>query len=532
MADIFDQISGADFGDIFDQVASGKAKGKSRNLSRESALAQGAQMTQPEASAYAANRAAFAQEGGVPTFGGAKGGDTRKISYTDSGYRPNEKPRSLRDLAKNAVQNVVELPMAPVQMLSSLANAPDTGKAALDIAKAPLGFVPYVAEPVTGKTALENWGENPVYGALTLTALGKGVKGGANALSESRSIPNAAKLTAKIDEGFTKAVRPSVENNRTATQAAEYKANARNAVKEIVLNKDNLNLADADGNPVKGLPRNLEQFRQSIDSTKRQIWKQVEEVNTAAGETGIEIPLNTAAQELQNLTSNPVYTTMEPGTVAYAKQRALALSKQGAFTIDQAQDAITIANQSLKNFYRNPSADTASRAYVDSLVANHLRAGLDSAIDQATGSSAAGPLRKAYGSLKAIEKDVNQRATVDARKNSRGLIDFTDVFTAGELAKALTSFSPEGLAKAGAMAAVKGFIKHLNNPSTHVRRVFGAADKLVSKTSYTPPKGRPLPAKGIQRPPWEGKVNTGGLTQGPSLVYDPSTGTMISVKQR
>lgn len=73
--------------DIREAFASVKIQ-PSRNMARESAIAKGAPMAPREASQYMDNRAAFAADGGVSTFGGKKGGDTRKISYTgDSGAK-------------------------------------------------------------------------------------------------------------------------------------------------------------------------------------------------------------------------------------------------------------------------------------------------------------------------------------------------------------------------------------------------------------------------------------------------------------
>jgi len=466
-------------------------------VTRSAEIGKGAKMSPQEASTYAADRAAFAQQGGVSTFGAKQGGDTRKISYSDTGYRPNQPAKSLKDVARNAVQDVVELPLMPVRMLSDIANSPDTPRTLKDIgvnmARGPLEFVPGVGEMLGGRSATEAWATNPGFGAMTLAggaAIGRGVKAG---MAERRAIPAVEKLTKEVDNSFNKAVRPSVENTRTAAQAAGYTDNARTAVKEIVINKGNYKIVNEHGEAVAGLPQNLDQFRQSIDGTKRAIWKKVEEINSAAGAKGAEVPLQSAVSELQSLRTNPVYSTMEPETVSYAAKRADALSKQRAFTVDQAQDAITLANQSLKNFYRNPSTDTASRAYVDSLIANHLRSNLDAALESATGTPAAAGLRKSYGSLKAIERDVNQRATVDARKNTKGLLDFADVYTAGELVNALASFNPAGIAKAGTMAAVKGYIKKLNDPNTHVKRVFTAADKLVNRVDIQRPTPYSVP---------------------------------------
>lgn len=335
---------------------------------------------------------------------------------------------------------------------------------------------------------------------------------------EKAKLPDLSKFAADIDTGLAKAIRPGVAGNRTATQSANYAEDARTAVNEIVLNKDNLGLVDDFGEAIDDLPKTLPQFRQAIDSTKNSIWQRVEAINAAAGEAGAEVPLRSAVDELNALATKPAYRTMSPETVNYAVDRAKSLGKQGVFSIGDAQDALTLANQSAKNFYQNPLPDTASRAYVDSLVANHIRANMDAALEAATGSPAAAQLRKAYGALKTIEKDVNQRAVVDARKNAKGLVDFTDIYTAGELISAMATMNPVGAAKAGTMAAVKAFIKRENNPNTHVERVFKLADKLVSKKDFPLPQAAPKAPVPVQQPPWAGKVNTGGIVQpGPQI---------------
>lgn len=375
---------------------------------------------------------------------------------------------------------------------------------------AAMGAVP-AAAGLVGKGVRLLPGGDTAMNLLTKVPVGRG-------MLDAASIPDVAKTTAAIDTSFAKAVRPGVAGNKTLAQSESYANNARNAVKEIVLNKDNLGLTNADGEAVDTLPKNLPQFRQAIDTTKRSIWQRVEDINKSAGEAGAEVPLQSAVDELNSLANKPVYKTMSPETVDYAAKRAKALSSQGAFNVEDAQDAITMANQSMKNFYQNPSADTSSKAYVDSLIANHLRANLDTALEAATGTPAAAPLRQAYGSLKAIEKDVNQRAVVDARKNARGLLDFSDIYTAGELVKAMATMNPVGMAKTGTMAAVKAFIKNANDPNTHVERLFKLGDKLVSKADFPLPEVAPVPDAPITQPPYAGKVNTGGLVQpGPDI---------------
>ncbi|QWV97463.1 hypothetical protein KP005_19345 [Geomonas nitrogeniifigens] len=505
--------SEADLDRIFAAVANQESTSRTKNqaqLQREFALREGTPTT---AARYGIDRSPVDD---VPVWG-REHPNLYALYKTATGgidlSAPTAPAESVKDWAtrvvpESTVKTAIGAVTAPYQMIKNvtdpiveyagnitkpsprmqLAGGIDQGMkrnldAAADFLGKPLGFKRGDSgemdwSPANIKDALLT---DPVGSAAALAPTIGALKGARAELAGLKPVPNAAKLNAELDRSYTKAIRPSVTGNRTSAQANGYAENARTAVKEIVLNRDKLNLVDEMGEPVDGLPHNLQQFRSAIDQTKRNIWGKVEAINSEAGKAGAEVPLRSAVDELNALADKPVYRTMAPDTVRYATDRARALDEQGSFSVGDAQDAITMANQSLQNFYRNPSADTASRAYVDSLIANHLRANLDTALETATGSQAAAPLRKAYAALKAIEKDVNRRATVDARKNDRGLVDFSDIMTAGELVKAMATLNPAGMAKAGAMAAVKSLIKRANDPNHHVRKVFKAGDALVKK---------------------------------------------------
>jgi hypothetical protein len=528
MGDIFDQVASTG-GDIFDRISAPKAMSQA-DMQKQFALRQGTPATAKkygfDASAndnvpqwgkdhpnlyglYGAAKAigSAAVEGGAAAGGGALGAMTpvpgATIVGTGLGYAAGKRASQAIGLSDEPIDN----------------SASGIGK---DVAiGAAMGAVPAVGK-VAGKAVRMLPGGDTAMNLLTKVPIGEG-------MLDAARVPDIAKTTAAMDNSFAKAVRPGVAGNKTLAQSENYANNARNAVKEIVLNKDNLGLTNEFGEPIDSLPKNLPQFRQAIDSTKRNIWQKVEDINKAAGDTGAQVPLQSAVDELNNLATKPVYKTMSPETVDYATKRAKALSSQGSFSVDDAQDAITMANQSMKNFYQNPSADTSSKAYVDSLIANHLRSNLDTALETATGTPAAAPLRQAYGSLKAIEKDVNQRAVVDARKNAKGLVDFSDIYTAGELVKAMATMNPVGMAKTGTMAAVKAFIKRANDPNTHVEKVFKFADKLVNKANFPLPEVTSAPPVATPQPLWaNGKVGTLNLQPPPPPnMYNPgSVGTL------
>jgi len=134
-------------------------------------------------------------------------------------------------------------------------------------------------------------------------------------------------------------------------------------------------------------------------------------------------------------------------------------------------------NKSLEAFYRNPSYDAASKAAIEALVANKLRTSLDDVITSLQGEGY-NTLRKQYGSLKAIENDVLRATLRQSRANVKGLIDYTDIFSGGQVVIGLLTLNPQLIATGAAQKAIASFFKYLNSPNRAIQDVFKLADKL------------------------------------------------------
>lgn len=302
-----------------------------------------------------------------------------------------------------------------------------------------------------------------------------------------------------IETGINKGIRPGVEGNRTFHQAKTYMDKAKTAVQTIVDNKNNLALTDEFGETVNKLPENLREFSQAIDQTKRNIFTEYNAMAKDAGQAGASINLNPIGGELNKVVNSKVLNDIAPETVNYAKQRMKALVEKkitvqndtglldykgnkiisekqtttgrGKYTADEAQEAIQHLNNSLEAFYKNPSYDTASKAYIDSLIANRMRSALDDVIEKTTGAGYQG-LKNKYGALKSIERDVNRRAIVDARKNVKGLVDFSDIFSGGEIVRGLLTLNPGAVGMGAASKSIAWLYKFKNNPNTIVKKMF------------------------------------------------------------
>lgn len=331
-----------------------------------------------------------------------------------------------------------------------------------------------------------------------------------------------------VDKGINKGIRPTVVGKGTATQIDQYKERAKTAVKEIIGNRDNLVFADADGNVIKGvLPKSLNQFTDAIDQTKRGIFTQYDDMAKAAGEQGGKVDLKPVVKELDNIAQQATLQDLHPEIVKYATTRAEALTERGAYSTTQAQDAITQLNKSLESFYKNPSYENAQKAGIDAIIANNLRKSLDSVIETTKGSGYQA-LKNSYGSLKTIEKEVAHRAIVDARKNIKGLIDFTDIYTIGELMAGLATMSPGMVVKGAIGKAAQKYIKAMNNPNRIVRNMFEDVDRLLKKGTKRKSRWEPEPpdTSGVRPTPLALPMPERGFT----LKGEPYGGVLHPVK--
>jgi len=371
---------------------------------------------------------------------------------------------------------------------------------------------------VAGKTAL-GAGIGAVGGAVLAPVgalAGVGARSAYNAIRKQSAIARGETdkiVDDLIDTSIEKAIRPSVAGKKTLGQATKYKNQSREAVKTIVENKDNINLTDEFGDVSPGLPKTLKQFQESIDQVKKKIFGEYDSLKTQAGDQGAVVELSPLVKELATLRGNKALQDIRPGTISYINSQIQKFSKRGAeagdslgmfqsvppkYTAQEAQDAIKILNESLEAFYKNPSSDTAARASVDALIANNLRKGLDESIEKAIGPGYQA-LKNKYGALSAIEKDVAHRSVVEGRRANKGLIDFSDIFSAGDVVSGILSQNAGLIAKGAIQKGVASYFKFLNNPNKIIEKMFGEVDNLYKPGAKAAPKG-PTPTPRFNGP--------------------------------
>ncbi len=255
-------------------------------------------------------------------------------------------------------------------------------------------------------------------GGLNIVGLTGAISGAKKMVPQPTQGMLSRQYTNTVKKGIEKAIRPGVEGKRTFGQAGQYFNKAEDAVSSIVDNAPNLTFTDDLGEVVAGrLPKNLKQFSESIEQTKKGIFEKYNTMAQDAGEAGATVQLTPIADDISAITKSKPLMDNAPDVVEYATKRSEALAGRGVYTAQEAQEAVSILNKSLDSFYKNPTYDTFGKAYIDSQIAQHLRKGLDDVIETTTGAGYQG-LKRQYGSLKAIEKDVNRRMIVHGRLNS------------------------------------------------------------------------------------------------------------------
>lgn len=331
----------------------------------------------------------------------------------------------------------------------------------------------------------------------------KEFKGAVSGVVDRALVPKEVPLNAaKVTDLYNRAIRPTVAGKSNAAQIQGANTKVLSGLQTIAENKPNLKFTDANGEVVTGkAPQTVDQLSQAIQQTKQTVFKQYDALAKQAGGQGIKVdPLN-IAKELQPVIDSQSLKIANPKAIDYATNLQQRLVEAGQLTPEITQEIIQHYNEVLKAFYRNPSAETATTAGIDAMVANKLRESLDSQISSATGEQYQA-LKNQYGALKSMEKDVAHRATVWGRQNQVGLAsNLANLASGAELVKALVTLNPADLVVGGAIKGIQKYIQYLNNPDSGISKIFSHLEQSGRpSTGSTPLPSTPGEIKGNTSP--------------------------------
>jgi len=350
---------------------------------------------------------------------------------------------------------------------------------------------------------------------LPVAKEGAAIVGDIGRFAISKTPVQAAKaVDAVINNGISKGVRPTVVGKANAGQVAKYYNNAKTAVKTILSELP------------EQMPKNLDEFSTAIREAKKKIYDKYSAMSQAAGDAGVMADLAPTRQELTEL----ALASNTPQTVKRGAARALReiSAYDTQITPAQAEDLVAHINTLTKPFWNNPNPSEAHYVTMLERVARNVRKAASDAVDS-LGDTKYGDLKKQYGALSSIEKDVSHRAVVDARKNAKSMFDLADVATAAEFTTGILTMNPVSIARSLSIDATKRFIKGQNNPNNVIRKMFERSNRLINMPETVPLKSKSLNAAQDMQNALNAKLS--GSTLPPSidapLQYPPVLSTAM-----
>lgn len=414
------------------------------------------------------------------------------VQKIQEGIAPQDTQPSLVESAERGLKvaagaaEVAASPFAPIfsplgKIIGYLSDKIAENKAVQDFARSPAGEVTSrVAEDVMNASTVAG----TIAGVRTAPKVGSAVADTAGEIAASvQALTRQAEGNIdNVVRSYEKGVKPLINANATPAKRAAYKDDVVTAVKTIHENKPNLRFRNEDGEELVGTnPETLQQFADSIEQTKKTVFARYDSLAKQAGEAGAQLDMAPIAKELDAVITNKALQLTNPRAIQYAKDQQARYLDTARLDTVTAQEVIQNYNNSLQAFYRNPSYETASIAAVDALIVNRLRSALDETISGLTGESYKG-IKSQYAALKSIERDVMKAALRDARKNTKGLIDYTDIFSGGQVVSGILSLNPGTIASGITQKAIAEFYKYLNNPNRAIKQMF----EEVERTPQTP----------------------------------------------
>ncbi len=293
-------------------------------------------------------------------------------------------------------------------------------------------------------------------------------------LSNIALTPSEDAVNSNIQNLFQKSIKPTAK--KTATQGERYQNQTIEALQTIKKNAESLNIEDASGELVSGrTPETISELSQALDQTKKTVFSQYDALAKEAGRGGAVIDTGPIANEVFKVSQNKALQITNPEVVKYAEKWSERLQTLGSLDTETTQAVIKNLNDNLSAFYKNPTYESASKVAIDAGIANNFRKALDTAIEGATGKEYQA-LKNQYSALKAIENDVTRAAMRVGRRNVKGLLDYTDVFTSGQMLSGILSLNPAMFTKGAIERGIKEYIKFLNDPNRAIKNIFDQLD--------------------------------------------------------
>lgn len=289
-----------------------------------------------------------------------------------------------------------------------------------------------------------------------------------------------------LQEQFNKSVKPSSRWMQTKTQVEKYDNDAIDSVELIIKNKDNLKFVDVNGEEtVWQLPKNLDEFSQAIKQTKEKLYS---EYNAIAKEAWKDATVDTTkiVNELKALRNNEEWMAGKSEATKNEIDKWIRDLEwlNNKLSVEWTQTKIQELNEELAAFLKSKNPNDVWPNWIKAKVNGWLKDWISDSIENAWLDSVEYQnLKRAYGSLRTIESDVNHRAIVYGRQNPESLVDsLSELSSIDAMAKFIKN-PVEWTLKFIWSQIEKYWAKSRNNPNNIIKKLFWDAEDVVNKNS-------------------------------------------------
>lgn len=269
----------------------------------------------------------------------------------------------------------------------------------------------------------------------------------------------------------------------------EYIDKAKDAVTEIANNKNNLELTNEYWQTIKWqLPENIDQFGDAVEQTKKNIWKQVDNMLQNAEWKWIKINMWDIADDIEWQITE-VIEEQRPELADMIRDKVSKLRTAGGegkeYSVEKAEEYKQLLNKELQDYYRNKSDKKFQEATIDAMINNNLTKKLDDAIQSLPESESFKNLKRKHWALQEIEKDVWNRVLKEWTTKNTSLIDMWTIFSVGDIVK-WVSGDPYALWAWLAQLWTQSRLKMLDDVNRQTRKMFKKAKKNADKLDKKP----------------------------------------------
>ena len=283
------------------------------------------------------------------------------------------------------------------------------------------------------------------------------------------------KVANRFKNAIGKSLKPTM---KFGTKVEKYYDDAVRAFKTIDEDKllgTKALFKEADGITPRN-PETVSETFEALSAAKKRVFKSYDDIAKESGEMGA-----TLGTKLTDLQKNLRAVIKDKGwskkAKTYMRTQINDLNDLKNVSPVKIQDRIKELNKRI-NWSRGGIGKIKNN--IDASIVVKLRGALDELIESTTGKAGAGyqALRNQYGALKTIEHDLTRETLKQARKNTKGFFDVTDVFTGADIASGILTGNPATLAKGAAGRGFKEWLKFLNDPDRHIKEAFKIIEKL------------------------------------------------------